>query len=235
MQEENVGSSQERTTAVTTRHPESSEGVTTRQLRAVNTAGLLFVFFGLVILLVAVVISSWLVVRTTDPPSGAVEFFSFYGIPFLLIVTAAAVSMFGYLLLRSAGAANRQVIPPEDRELLSTLILEENTTEGFQKYVTLAGFSGVTGFFHKIGVSGLPLATIFLTLAFALLAITNLGGQAAAFADLANLGLGAFLGSFVQRQALPGQPPTVPVQPPPPATPPAGGSPAATNSGSIAS
>ncbi len=42
-------------------------------------------------------------------------------------------------------------------------------------YVRLSSLSGITGFFQKIGVSGLPLATIFLTLIFALLTITNLG------------------------------------------------------------
>jgi hypothetical protein len=47
-----------------------------------------------------------------------------------------------------------------------------------------------------LGLTGLPLATIGLTLFFSLLAI-----QYPNFMDLAKLTLGAFIGSFVQKQA----------------------------------
>jgi hypothetical protein len=189
----------------------SDARISAGQIRALNSAGLLFVYAGLLTLVVAVGLSIWIVVENALP-SGAADFFTTYGLPLVLVAAATLFSIVGYLILRSVGTANRQVIPAEDRTLLEHLILEKDEYGGFEKYVTLSGLSGVTGFFHKIGVSGLPLATIFLTLVFALLALTNAGGQAGAFTDLANLGLGAFLGSFVQRQAMPGEQPTASFQ-----------------------
>src|SRR4051794_27472114 len=49
--------------------------------------------------------------------------------------------------------------------------------------------------FTKLGLTGLPLATISLTIIFSLLATANPG----TFLDLAKLTLGAFIGSYVQR------------------------------------
>lgn len=190
----------------------SVEGFEEQQARRLSQAGLIFIYAGMVTLLIAVAVSVILVIREAYP-RGAVEFFSYYGLPLLLVVASAMFSGFGYLVLRTVSTSRRQVIPPQDRELLTQLIQGDPPT-GLDAYVRLSALSGVTGFFHKIGVAGLPLATIFLTLVFALLAITDLGGQAAAFTDLANLGLGAFLGSFVQRQGLPGEQPTVPDQQP---------------------
>jgi hypothetical protein len=56
--------------------------------------------------------------------------------------------------------------------------------------------SGATGTFTKIGLTGLPLATILLTIFLGVAGLVN-----AQFFDLAKLTLGAFLGSFVQRQS----------------------------------
>ncbi|MGK7881090.1 MAG: hypothetical protein AB4060_13450 [Crocosphaera sp.] len=60
----------------------------------------------------------------------------------------------------------------------------------------------MTGFFTKIGIIGLPLATIILTLIFQVLAITNIDNEAASnrLFDFANLTLGAFLASYVQKK-----------------------------------
>jgi hypothetical protein len=62
--------------------------------------------------------------------------------------------------------------------------------------VRLSSLSGFTGAFQKMGLTGLPLATVTLTLIFAGLAIYD----KQSFLDLAKLTLGAFIGSFVQKQ-----------------------------------
>jgi hypothetical protein len=177
------------------------EGFEEQQAKQLSRAGLIFVYAGMGTLLLAVLASILLVIRGAYP-TGAVEFFSYYGLPLLLVIASGLFSGFGYMVLRTVSSARRQVIPPQDRQLLTQLIQGDPPT-GLDAYVRLSALSGITGFFHKIGVSGLPLATISLTLVFALLAISGLG-PAGAFADLANLALGAFLGSYVQRQT-PGQ------------------------------
>jgi hypothetical protein len=68
----------------------------------------------------------------------------------------------GYVLLRSAGAAYREVIPRQDAPLLYEL-LRSNNEQALKGYIDLAGLSGVVGLFTKLGVNGLPLATIGLT------------------------------------------------------------------------
>jgi hypothetical protein len=113
----------------------------------------------------------------------------------ILLITALASAVIGYMLFRTAGAVSREVIPWSDRKLLSSMLTAGNSA-GIDEYVRLSSLSGTTGFFTKIGLSGLPLATIGLTLIFALLSI---GGNDN-FAELAKLTLGAFLGSYVQRQ-----------------------------------
>jgi hypothetical protein len=50
--------------------------------------------------------------------------------------------------------------------------------------------------FTKLGLTGLPLTTVVLTLIFSFMAAAGAEG----FMDLAKLTLGAFIGSFVQRQ-----------------------------------
>ena len=113
----------------------------------------------------------------------------------ILLITAVLSATIGYLLFRTAGAVSREVIPWSDRKLLSSMLVNANSA-GIDEYVRLSSLSGTTGFFTKIGLSGLPLATIGLTLIFALLSI---GGNEN-FSELAKLTLGAFLGSYVQRQ-----------------------------------
>ena len=54
----------------------------------------------------------------------------------------------------------------------------------------------MTGTFTKVGLTGLPLATIILTIMLAILGIFN-----PQFFDLAQLTLGAFLGSYVQKRS----------------------------------
>jgi hypothetical protein len=137
------------------------------------------------------------VVKAT--PDSATQLVNLYlGVFFnhiILLLTAALSSLIGYLLFRTAGAASTDVIPWNDRRLLSSMLTDGNST-GIDQYVRLSSLSGTTGFFTKIGLSGLPLATIGLTLIFAVLSI----GGSENFSELAKLTLGAFLGSYVQRQ-----------------------------------
>jgi hypothetical protein len=71
---------------------------------------------------------------------------------------------------------------------------------GVRLYLDLTNTKGLTGNFTKLGISGLPLATIFLTCFFSILGLSD-GANRTTFLDLAKLTLGAFIGSFVQRQA----------------------------------
>ena len=117
--------------------------------------------------------------------------------PAMLLIAALLASIFGYSLLRAAGTSTKQVLPPQDHVLLSQLLIEKNE-EGIINYIRLSSLSGVTGTFTKIGLTGLPLATIALTIFFALLAVMTSGNQQ--LYDFAKLTLGAFIGSYVQRQ-----------------------------------
>jgi hypothetical protein len=114
-------------------------------------------------------------------------------VPVILIVVAILAAIFSYLLIKSSGAAEHHIIPPRDYNLLSNLI-NNNQHEGIDEYIRLSSLRGVTGFFTKLGLSGLPLATIGLTIIFSILAIYN-----SQLFDLAKLTLGAFLGSYVQK------------------------------------
>ena len=124
--------------------------------------------------------------------------------PALIMFFSAIISaLVGYSLLSAAGAATKEVIPRSDYELLSALVAEEKE-KGIDLYVRLNSLSGATGFFTKIGITGLPLATIALSLIFTVLGLTQASGTK--LFDLANLTLGAFLGSYVQRQVSTSQP-----------------------------
>jgi hypothetical protein len=127
----------------------------------------------------------------------ALTFINSYLAPTMTFIIGLITASIGYVLLRVAGTAGRDVIPKQDYSLLSRLILDGNA-EGINSYIRLSSLSGTIGTFTKLGVSGLPLATIGLTILFAVLGLV-VPGQAVLF-DLAKLTLGAFIGSYVQRQ-----------------------------------
>ena len=114
-----------------------------------------------------------------------------YPIRSLLILVFLA--FFGFIMLNSSGKITRSVIPEEDRTLLTSLVKDANK-EAIAQYVILSSLTGFTGNFQKIGFSGLPLATATLTLIFSFLSFWKLE-----FIEFAKLTLGAFIGSFVQR------------------------------------
>lgn len=113
----------------------------------------------------------------------------------LLGVVALFASYIGYRLTVAAGATHKPVIPSEDYPLLAPLV-RDGKAESIDQYVRLSSLGKFTGTFTQLGLSGLPLATIFLTLFFSALTLF----QSTSFLDLTKLTLGAFIGSFVQRQ-----------------------------------
>jgi hypothetical protein len=127
-------------------------------------------------------------------------FLALYLPHFLLFITTIASGYIGYKLIVAAGASPENPIPPGNYALLAPLI-HEGKSEAIDQYVRLCSLSGFTGAFTKLGLTGLPLTTVALTLIFAALALLPVEPESQkSFFDLTKLTLGAFIGSFVQRQ-----------------------------------
>ena len=101
---------------------------------------------------------------------------------------------FGTRVILSGLSSPNVVLPPQDRKLLEDLIRDGNE-KGIDQYVRLSSLSGTMGAAAKLGLIGLPLATASLIIFFSALAMFGING----FLDLTKLTLGAFIGSFVQR------------------------------------
>jgi hypothetical protein len=114
--------------------------------------------------------------------------------PLLLVISAGMCSFIGIRLLRAAGAVTREVIPDKEYKLLAEAI-SKGDEKAISQYIRLASLLGMTGTFEKIGLTGLPLATILLTIILAFLGLFN-----PKLLDLAQLTLGAFIGSYVQKK-----------------------------------
>ncbi|MGH9634412.1 MAG: hypothetical protein ACRD72_06205 [Candidatus Angelobacter sp.] len=145
------------------------------------------------------------------PPTSLSELLIQQSMPIMAIIFSLIAALIGYLLLRGAGRFTKEVIPEKDRELLTGLIREERE-KGIGLYVTLSSLTGATGVFQKLGLVGLPLTTVGLTVLFTALslALSNTNKEySEKLLDLAKLTLGAFIGSYVQRQASEG-PKTLP-------------------------
>jgi hypothetical protein len=115
-----------------------------------------------------------------------------------LIVVGVVAAVLGKGLLTTVRLAETRSIPSEDLPLVQQAVID-GKSEPIDQYVRLRSLSGMSGTFTKLGISGLPLTTVGLTLIFSfvsLLPTTN----AQSFLDLAKQTLGAFIGSFVQRQ-----------------------------------
>jgi hypothetical protein len=119
-----------------------------------------------------------------------------YGPALIGILVALGAAGLGVVMLSLAGKTTKVVIPPDDRPLLSALL--SRSTDGLGDYIRLSSLTGISASFTQMGLSGLPLATILLTIFFALLALLPTEKSAQMF-DLSKLTLGAFIGSFVQR------------------------------------
>jgi hypothetical protein len=118
----------------------------------------------------------------------------------LLFITTITSGYIGYKLVVASGANPESPIPPNNYALLAPLI-RDGKSQSIDQYVRLSSLRGFTGTFTKLGLTGLPLTTVTLTLIFAILALLPLDTESQrSFFDLTKLTLGAFIGSFVQRQ-----------------------------------
>lgn len=117
----------------------------------------------------------------------------FFG-PILVFISASICTLVGIRLLRSAGVVSQEIIPERDYDLIASAI-REGDDKAVSEYIRLRSLAGITGTFTKIGLTGLPLATIFLTIVLAAIGTVN-----DKFLDLAQLTLGAFIGSYVQKK-----------------------------------
>ena len=120
-----------------------------------------------------------------------------------VIVVGIIAALLGIRLFTKASELTSSVVRPAEAPHLGPLI-EAANKDAINEYIRLASLTGFTGSFTKIGFTGLPLVTVALTLV--LLGLTlfvddtskNADLQKGLF-DLAKLTMGAFLGSFVQR------------------------------------
>jgi hypothetical protein len=134
-------------------------------------------------------------IRASEHPTTLADF-----VPELILSAIGLVgALLGTQLLRSVGLSKSQqpsrVINSDEWAAISDQV-KSGQEEAVTQYIRLTSLSGFTGAFTKLGLTGLPLATIGLTLFFSILAISY-----PTFMDLAKLTLGAFIGSFVQKQA----------------------------------
>lgn len=142
--------------------------------------------------------------KTASPPNAEFNFVrDVIGQNFNLIAYAiigAIFALFSIRLLAHAGLLSLagQVIRREDKDLLWPLVAAANK-DAISQYIRLASLSGFPGTFTKLGFTGLPLVTVALTLILLAIAALTEGDMQKSVFDMAKLTLGAFLGSFVQR------------------------------------
>jgi len=115
-----------------------------------------------------------------------------------LLLIGIVTALLGQRLLATARMASARTIPKDDLPLIADAV-KEAKGEAIDQYVRLRSLSGWAGNFTKLGITGLPLTTVFLTLVFSAVSLLPIE-TARSFLDLAKLTLGAFIGSFVQRQ-----------------------------------
>jgi hypothetical protein len=114
-----------------------------------------------------------------------------------LIIIAVVAASLGKRLLTTVRLSEARTIPAEDLPLVKKAVIE-GKSDPVDQYVRLRSLTGMSGTFTKLGVTGLPLTTVLLTLVFSFIALCS-GEMNKDFLDLAKLTLGAFIGSFVQR------------------------------------
>lgn len=115
------------------------------------------------------------------------------------VVIAVLSAFFAIRLFSKAGSLTSQVIRESDKDYLWPLITTANK-DAINEYIRLASLSGFTGTFQYLGFTGLPLATVGLTLILLIIALwVDDDELKKGVFDMAKLTLGAFLGSFVQR------------------------------------
>jgi hypothetical protein len=141
----------------------------------------------------------------------------------LHVAVGAIAFFFGYMML---GGRRSGTIPQEDFRLFDSRYLSRQDEIG--QYGALRKLSGVPGFFRNLGIIGLPLATVSITVLFCSLALACYIINAAngrpvvpdsfptAVLELSKLTLGAFIGSFVGKAQRALAPDDIVTQPNPP-------------------
>jgi hypothetical protein len=136
-----------------------------------------------------------------------------------VIFVAVLASCIGFVLMRTGRNIEETIsgnaLPNDARILLSSSI--EHSADPIGDWTRLVGLTGGKGVFRKLELSGMPLATILMTILFCALGLAapvlpDLLGTASApaprepfdkaaaiFLDMAKLTLGAFIGSFVTK------------------------------------
>lgn len=111
------------------------------------------------------------------------------------------VALLGVKLVRAGGLAPSDPLPVVNQKEWDVLAvaITENKDDPIGQFIRLSSLTGATGWFTKLGLSGLPLATIGLTIFFALISLFG-GDDEERFYQLTQITLGAFVGSFVQKQ-----------------------------------
>lgn len=132
----------------------------------------------------------------------------------ILFLVATIAGGVGFIITRvvrnSFSAASDKVLTPTVRELLGNSI--KDATDPITEFTRLSSLVGATGIFRKLELSGMPLATILMTLTFCILPIVvklldanevlkDSNNISMAFIDMAKLTLGAFIGSFVTKSS----------------------------------
>jgi hypothetical protein len=115
----------------------------------------------------------------------------------VLLLVGIVCALLGLRLLTTTQNALARTIPKDDLPMIQDAVIA-GKSEPIDQYVRLRSLAGWAGTFTKLGITGLPLATVVLTLIFSFIALTPLE-RSKDFLDLAKLTLGAFIGSFVQR------------------------------------
>ena len=125
------------------------------------------------------------------------EFVQYESSTIALLIIAVVTATLGKSLVTTVRVAGARTIPLEDFPLVQQAVIAGKSGP-IDQYVRLRSLSGISGTFTKLQITGLPLTTVTLTLIFSFISLMPTA-QAANFLDLAKLTLGAFIGSFVQR------------------------------------
>ena len=131
--------------------------------------------------------------------SPVMAFFLAHNDAMMLLIAGIGAGLVGTNLMGKSISINAQTIAERDRRLLEPLI-ENANEEAISQYVRISSLTGLTGFFTKLGFTGLPLATAGLGVLLIFLAILEDSTISTDLMDLAKLVIGAFIGSFVQRK-----------------------------------
>lgn len=161
-------------------------------MRSVSLAGLVFIY---ITALTFTIICVLLVYGAKEGRrvENAVDF-----IPEMILAGIAVFSaVLGVGLVKAGGlsaSSPNAVINPVEWDAIREQVTGGNE-DAITQYIRLTSLTGFTGTFTKLGIQGLPLATIGMTLFFSFLFFFK-----PEFIELAKLTLGAFIGSFVQKQ-----------------------------------